>query len=86
MEKMIQKTVTNTHITAAMIEGGEVEILGTTIIKGVRAGIDAAAKRVRLEYGDKAVVMDMSYFTTCYKMPLDKFVEYAEEVSIEMED
>lgn len=86
MGKMIQKTVTNTHITVAMIEDGEVEILGKTIINGVRAGIDAAAKRVRVEYGDKAFVMDMTYFTTCYKMPLDKFVEYAEEVSVEMED
>ena len=83
MGKMIQKNVVNTVITAGKIDGMEIEILGKVVIAGVRAGIDVAAKRVREEYGDTAIVVSMDYEEQLYKMPISRFIECATKIEVE---
>lgn len=83
MEKMIQKNIVNTVVTAGKIDNMEIEILGETIIVGVRAGIDTASKRVREEYGDTAIVVSMDYEEQLYKMPVSRFIECATVVEVE---
>lgn len=83
MEKMIQKNIVNTVITAGKIDDMEIEILGKTVIAGVRAGIDTASKRVRDVYGDMAIVVAMDYEEQLYKMPVSRFVECATMVEVE---